>query len=227
MNMRSFAALATCLIFASIAGISADADEGNKKIANVDPVEVGKVGIGTRNGLNSEIKQSEALVIFEPMTNQASIGFKSQSVKYKLYLSEKVRSMLIEAAAQYKKEYDERSLNLREKKTTSKYGSITTRFEWGFLAMDKYSMPKVSFGYVFVDRHKPRPYFTISLPSATNLGEQVDDLRSDDESISMVLYLTKNQVVELGELLMQEKLEGILKERGIRDYSEVPDPYFE
>jgi hypothetical protein len=41
----------------------------------------------------------------------------------------------------------------------------------------------------------------------------------------MILYFTRNQAGELAEMLLQENLEGLLKERGIRDYSEEGDVY--
>jgi hypothetical protein len=68
MKLRFFLFLVAGLLV--VTGTSAVAAErggaGMRVIANVDPVEVGKVGIGTKGLLGSKISQSEAVVVFEP-----------------------------------------------------------------------------------------------------------------------------------------------------------------
>jgi hypothetical protein len=227
MKLRLLIVLAAASLLSACAGAPARVNDGTRKIANVDPVEVGKVGIGTKPviGFSSEIKQSEALLVFVPKVNQSFLQFKYQSAKTKLFLSEKARTVLIEAVAQYRKDFDARSLNIRAKKTNAVYGSVKGQLEWGLMSYNGKSEPKISYGYVFVDRKKP--YFIITAPSSPNLGEQTDGVESDDNSPTVALYFTKNQATELAEMLMQDNLEGLLGERGIRDYSENADDYGE
>ncbi len=227
MCKRLFLLFAATVFSIGVFCEAAFAADDTRVIANVDAIQVGKVGIGVRGMLASEIKQAEAIVTFEPKTNQAHIAFSVQGIKNRLWLGQRARSMLIDSIVKYRDDFDTRKLSTKAKKTERVYGTAEGKLEWGGISLNKNSLPRIDSGYLFVDRKRPRPYFTITIQSAENLGAKVDDVDFDDESVRTVVYFTKNQATELAEMLLQDKLEGLLAERGIRDYSEEPDEYQE
>ena len=227
MMSKRYLLLIAAVVASSMFGAAVNASEDFRVIANVDAIVVGKVGIGVRGFMVSAIKQSEATVTFEPRTNQASLAFSAQGVKNRLYLGQLARSTFIDAVVRYRDDFDQRKLSLKAKKTDRLYGFAKGKLEWGGITINKYSLPRVDFGYIFVDRKHPKPYFSITIQKADNLGSKVDGVEFDNESVKTVIFFTKNQATELAEMLLQEKLEGLLAERGIIDYSEEPDVYKE
>lgn len=214
-------ALSASLCFS--VSVSAAEKAGSQKIADIDPVEIGKAGIGTKGLFDSDVKQDEARVFFAPRTNTILLECKAENLKVRLQLTQEGRSDFIAAVRQYNRDYDARSLNVRTKKTNDLYGRSSGGLEWGSFSLTGKAEPRIRYGYVFIDRKKP--YFTLSLNEAPNLGEQHDDISVDDNSPALILYFTKKQATALGEMLMQDNLVSILKEQGVFERTENDEDY--
>lgn len=227
MKKGLLAIIAAATLFSACAGspTTAAAGSGTRRIADVNAFQVGTPNIGTKSFLGSEVKQDEASLFFEPRTNSARLEFKAQNVKYRLYLTEGARASFVSAVAQYRKNFDDRTLNIRAKRTSAVYGKAPAQIEWGVMSYKGKADPIIKYGYVFVD--SKRPYFTLLVPPTRNQGQQEDGSGADDTSPTVILYLTKNTATELAEMLLQENLESQLKGRSQKDTSQEAEVYIQ
>lgn len=197
---------------------------GSRRIADIDPVEIGKAAIGTKGLFSSTVQQDEAQILFAPRTNSVLLDCKIDNLKISLQLTEASRAAFIAAVREYSKEFDARTLNVRAKKTSDVYGRSNATLQWGAFTLNGKAEPKIRFGYTFIERKKP--YFTLTMPEATNTGEQNDNVSVDDTSPLLILYFTKSQALALGEMLLQDNLIGKLKERGVFERAADDESYF-
>ncbi len=223
MRKGIYAACAAIALFGSCAGTPNPVSYKTFKVAEAEPFEVGLFKYGDKSLFGSDVNQSESVVFFEPRTNTVRFEFRSHGVKYRVRMPETMRSAVIKAVAEYRKNFDERSLNISAKGTQKNYGREVVRIEWGVTDYKAEGETLVELGYLFVDRKTP--YFTLTFQKGKNQGRTVDGGESDEYSPITALYFTKAQATNFAEVLLQENLLEKMKGREITPGEHQGDVY--
>jgi len=174
------------------------------KMGNDTFVEYDVLTFSTLTALNNT-KKTEAVFVGIKDNDLYGFGSPYSAGYYYVFFDSKTRKQLIDAGNQYLKDFAEKKLQRKGKKTTKKYGKATTDVYFGSMKIQakNHSQPFTYFGYNF---KKDSPYFTITCNGAPNLRFKDKDDPYPEESNVVAYYFTKAQLSALMELLSDENL---------------------
>lgn len=124
--------------------------------------------------------------------------FFSKTRYYNVHFSDDTISALQSAAASYNSDFENRKLSRKNKKSRTKYGTVSTQIDWGTsrknMAHTSHEA-SVALGYLFV---KKSPYFSLSVQSARSETPSSQALASSGEA---TLLFTKAQLAQFISLI--------------------------
>ncbi len=184
---------------------------GARKLALIDPYEVGNVTMSTTTFTGIGLSKSKTSVQFVPMENDVILAFSYQGNTTTVFLDANQRVLVVGAIRQYLEEFAGRALKTTGK-TEQLYGTIKPRMVWSMFSsyMSKgRATPTTRLGYDFVRR---APYFTITFPETPNEDHDATGKNYLQRSGFMRLYFTRSEATALADLLDQGFLEKNLAE---------------
>jgi len=157
------------------------------------------------------MKEKRATTLIRTDDYMAGFGCYYQLAYYIIQFDDVNRQRLIEAANTYFKDFEEKNLQRKGKRTEQAYGKISYRLDWGSISSTTPNNGSGN-GYVGYKFIKGSPYFTISnYPFKNNHYDVVGDTTTR-ESIDLCLYFTKAQLRELLEFLSTENINKLVTE---------------
>ncbi|MCR5766466.1 MAG: hypothetical protein K6G09_10900 [Treponema sp.] len=174
------------------------------KIGNQAFIEYDTTELSVLNPVGT-LKKEDAVFACIKDTDQAGFGCQYISGFYYVFLDTDSRKKLIDAGNQYFKDFENKKLDRKSKKTQQKYGKVKSDVYFGSLKMQakNHAQPVTYYGYSF---KKNSPYFTITCMAAQNLRyTSVDDIYPVNSTV-VVYYFTKAQLKNLMNLLSEENL---------------------
>ena len=124
---------------------------------------------------------------------------------YAFYLAKNERASLVNAVSRYIRDFDEKNLDSKLKKSERAYGQSAAYEEFGIAEpmMTNFSKPNVYFGYKFL---KGSPYFCIQVAPAENLAVNTKSDGAVKQSIGQRYFFTKAQAQALASFLSEENI---------------------
>jgi competence CoiA-like predicted nuclease len=180
-------------------------------VANVDPFSAGVVEGQFDRFFSSKVNKAEIEAVFHPRLNAVSLEFRYEMVKYRQFWDEAARKQFASSLELYKRDYEDRKLLDKYRKTRSAYGKTKSRLEWEAFKFTKtrISYPTIEIGYRFKEK---TPFFTILMRSAKEEMANGDSSNPmDSQQINM--YFTRAQADELVKIFDQAYLIGLLAEK--------------
>lgn len=177
------------------------------------------------NVLN-KMKQTAGTVIYVPKTETIGFGANCLAAYYYVHFDDVSRQLLINDYKQYLRDFENKKLNRKDKKSIKAYGSINVKLNWGTV---KTSCPnngetQCLVGYEFKDGS---PYFKLTIYPTLNY-KFIEDKDVTKESIFLNYYFTKAQGAALMEALSKESVEQAVREYNQIEYGgdiQVSDEY--
>jgi hypothetical protein len=165
--------------------------------------EVGSFDLSTM-GLNSKVKKQEATFLIDEKTYNAGFGSPILAAYCVMLMDQKTRSVYINAVNSYLKDFENKKLDRKDKKSYKKYGKSKATIYWGMVKSQtsNYAYPEAFFGYTFKEKS---PYFTITMYPTVNEKRKVDDSVAE-ESMIVNFYFTKAQARTLADFLAEDNL---------------------
>lgn len=151
------------------------------------------------------LKKEEAVFVCINDTDLAGFGSPYAAGFDYVFFDDADRKRFIDAGNQYLKDFENKKLERKNKKTNHKYGKITSDVYFGSIKVQakNHSQPLTYFGYTF---KKDSPYFMISCLTAPNTRYKNKDDPYPAESSALSYYFTKSQLKNLMNLLSDENL---------------------
>ena len=171
-------------------------------------IEMDKTKIFQLTVVNT-LKQEDADIIYNIKSEKSGFSAWYQTNWYHLLLDTAARRGLAAASQEYLSDFEQKKLNRKDRKSYKSYGEYPVTIRWGTIpGMESgYADTNVQFGYEF---NKRSPYFTMTVWQVPN--EAYKDNSSDiPMSSTLHFYMTKAQVVEMSEMLSDEKIMEALK----------------
>jgi hypothetical protein len=186
-------------------------------IADMDPVPVMSLSGEFDKFLAIGIDQKDISLIFHPRTNEVSLDFTYETIKYRLFWKQRVREQFIASVNQYDADYTAHILIQKSSKTRSVYGKAASGLEWRTFSFSRNrSSPVVTFGYTFKNE---TPYYTVTLEEGKN--DIAGNGDSQFNSRRFRIYFTRAQAASLADALNQESLAALTGNGAPK----IPDPH--
>jgi len=169
-------------------------------IADIDPFSLGSVNVWLDKMFSSQLKETDAAVVFIPRKNEVTLEFRHESITYRLFWNEEARQHYIKALSRYMEEFENKKLVSGSRKTQSIYGKHPSYFEWETFSFSATysSSPVVELGYRF---NENAVYFTIlQRPAKEETG------KSPRDSSQFTVYFSRAQAENLAKLFDQTYL---------------------
>jgi hypothetical protein len=181
-------------------------------VANVGPYSVGTIEAQIDKFFSSKVKTTEVIVFFYPRLNSVALEFKYELITYRQFWDEENRKAFAAALELYKKDYEERKLIKRPRRTRAVYGKMLGRNEWETFkfAKNRVAFPVINLGYRF---KKDVPYFAVLMQSALETDDSLENTNRL-ESPQITMYFTRAQADELVEFFDQSFLLATLENLG-------------
>ncbi len=197
------------LIAAVVFSLSAKAQRTKKEIdtvrmAKMDPLELGSGTFRMKKVIKNELEVRDFSVMLYPRKGTAAILYKKMPNKERLSLDADGRRVVIDAFDAYLKDFEEKKLDKRKKKSDSVYGAARAKIEWGPFQYSSYADPKITLGYVFVGNS---PYFCIKIPTTESTQNKGD---TPIKYGGNVLYFNRTQGADLVKALQDEEIQNAL-----------------
>ena len=193
------------------------------KMGNQSFVEYDTTEINVLNAVGT-LKKEDAVFVCIKDTDQAGFGSQYISGFYYVFFDTDSRKKLIDAGNQYLKDFENKKLDRKSKKSQQKYGKVTSDVYFGSIKMQakNHSQPVTYYGYSF---KKNSPYFTITCMSAQNLRyTSVDDIYPVTSTV-VVYYFTKAQLKNLMNLVSEENINSYKANAVMNAYLAEEDNY--
>jgi hypothetical protein len=177
-------------------------------VANADPFSVGAVEAQFDRFFSSKVNKAEVQTVFHPRLNAVSLEFKYELMNYRQFWDESARKQFAASLELYKKDFEDKKLIDKYRKTKDVYGNVKGRLEWEAFKYTKtrISNPKIEIGYRFKEN---TPFFTTLMRSAQEVvGEMGNSSGVDSQQIN--IYFTRTQADELVRLFDQAYLIELL-----------------
>jgi hypothetical protein len=180
-------------------------------VANVNPFPVGSAEAQFDRFLSQKIRKGEIQVVFHPRLNAVSLEFKHDLYTYRQFWDEAARKQFAASLELYKKDFEEKKLIDKHRKTRAVYGNVKGRLEWELSKYTKtrISNPRIEMGYRFKEN---TPFFAALMRPAKEVMTE-GDRNNPVNSQSVYLYFTRAQADQVVMLFDQAYLIGLLKER--------------
>jgi len=177
-------------------------------IANVDPFPVGAVEAQFDRFFSSKVNKVEIQTVFHPRLNAVSLEFKYELMNYRQFWDEPARKQFAASLELYKKDFEDKKLVDKYRKTKAVYGNVKGRIEWEAFKYTKtrVSNPIIDIGYRFKEGNA---FFTTLMRTAKEeVGENDNSKPMDSQQLNM--YFTRAQADELVKLFDQAYLIELL-----------------
>jgi hypothetical protein len=197
-------------------------------IANADPFSVGVVEAQFDRFFSSKVNKLEVQTVFHTRLNAVSLEFKYELYHFRQFWDEPARKQFTASLELYKKDFDDKKLIDKYRKTKGVYGKVKGRIEWEAFKYTKtrVSKPTIELGYRFKEN---TPFFTTLMRPAREEPSEADSTsRMDSQQINM--YFTRAQADELVRLFDQAYLLELLNTGAKTDKPEADSyepPYSE
>ena len=180
-------------------------------VADADPVSAGAIEAEFDRIFSSKLNKIPVEVIFYPRLNAVALEFRYELITYRQFWDEAGRRQFATALEQYKKDYAERNLSGRYRKTRAIYGKTEGRVEWQTFkfAKTRLAFPAIELGYRF---REDRPFFATLMQPARE-EDDFNDSSPPAESQQISMYFTRAQADDLVKLFDQSYLMGLLGEK--------------
>jgi hypothetical protein len=194
-------------------------------IANVEPFPVGVAEAQFDRFFSSKVNKLEVQTVFHPRLNAVSLEFRYELYNFKQFWDEPARKQFAASLELYKKDFDDKKLIDKYRKTKAVYGNVKGRLEWEAFKYTKnrVSNPTIDIGYRFKEN---TPFFTALMRPANEVVSDVDsNSRVDSQQIN--IYFTRAQADELVKLFDQAYLLEQLNTKAdaeVSPYSEYEYP---
>jgi hypothetical protein len=152
---------------------------------------------------SKEVSKNDINVFYYPADDAVGLEYKVQIIECSLFWNESGREAFIGALERYKKEFDQRTLVNRGKKSRVTYGSTDGFLTWKKtrFSVQAYGNAKVYLGYQF---KADSVFFTVT-QMAADYKDPNSRSRNQTSQITMV-YFTLAQAESLAALLKEEHL---------------------
>lgn len=170
------------------------------------------------------LKKEEAVFVSINDTDLAGFGSPYAAGYDYVFFDEADRKRFIDAGNQYLKDFENKKLERKSKKTNRKYGKFTSDVYFGSIKVQakNQSQPITYLGYTF---KKDSPYFMISCLTAPNMRYKNKDDPYPAESSAISYYFTKSQLKNLMNLLSEENLKSYKTNTLMNSYLTEEDAY--
>ena len=218
-------------LFAVLALISCQSTEKKKKADEFTvhwdsprfPIGEVELQVNTTLGIGGKLKKMTVPVFYFPQEDAVVLRFRPEFTTFQQCWSGIGRINYIEALKKYNEDYDARLLDIKNRKSSRKYGMVQgyliwQQFQYTIRARGNMNM---ELGYAFVDR---APYFLVNQLSS----EYIDAISRDSNRTSPVvpLYFTRAQAADLAVLFDREFLDGLSKSGHIPNVrTDIDDDY--
>jgi hypothetical protein len=180
-------------------------------VANVDPFPVGSAEAQFDRFLSPKVNRIEIQVVFHPRLNAVSLEFRHDLLLYRQFWDQAARNQFAASLELYKKDFEERKLIDKFRKTRTVYGNVKGRLEWELFKYTKtrISNPTIDLGYRFKES---TPFFSTFMRTAKEVPTEGE---SDPlvNSKQLYMYFTRAQADQLVMLFDQAYLIGLLREK--------------
>lgn len=189
-------------------------------LADLDPLELGKISAYGDGLVPGKIDAKEATVTLMPRENFICLAFSALPNNHKLYFGPDARTALREAARKYSAEFEAHTLD-KAKNMARTYGKIPVIYEWGTLTYNGLAHMKLFMGYKFVESS---PYFTLFITITPNerYGIESNPVKQCGE---YKLYFTLSQLDAFCETLDNAAIEAAVAEMVKENAEDKPDTY--
>jgi len=189
-------------------------------VADVDPFSVGTIEAVFDRVFSANLNKLPVEVIFHPRHNTVSLEFRYELMNYRQYWDALGRQQFASALNMYKKDYADRNLGTKYRKTRAVYGKVNGRVEWETFKFSKtrIAYPVIDLGYRF---KRETPFFATNMRSAKE-ENSVKDGSDASESLQITMYFTRAQADDLVALFDQSYLMGLLDTKEIPEPEEIP-----
>jgi hypothetical protein len=180
-------------------------------VANIDPFSIGTAEVQFDRFFSSKVKKVEIEAVFHPRLNAVSLEFRYEIYKFRQFWDESARKQFAASLELYKKDFDEKKLIDKHRRTKAVYGNVKGRLEWEIFQYTKtrVSKPSIELGYRFKEK---TPFYSTLMRAAREIQEE-GDTSSILDSQPVYMYFTRAQADQLVMLFDQTYLIGLLKER--------------
>jgi hypothetical protein len=171
-------------------------------------IEMDKTKIFQLTVVNT-LKQEDATVIYNIKSEKAGFSAWYQTNWYHLLFDTAARRGLAAASTQYLSDFEGKNLDRKNRKSYKAYGEYPVMLRWGTIpGMESgYASTNVQFGYEF---NKSSPYFTMTVWQVPNEA-YTDNSSEVPTSSTLHFYMTKGQIVQMTEMLSDDKIMEVLK----------------
>jgi len=187
-------------------------------IADADPFPVGAVEAQFDRFFSSKLNKTEVQAVFYPRLNAVSLEFRYQLLKYRQFWDESARKQFAASLELYKRDFEDKKLIDKHRKTRAVYGTVKGRLEWEMSRFTKtrISKPTIEIGYRFKENSA---FFATIMRSAKEvIGDEDSTDPVDSQQVNM--YLTPAQADEIAALFDQTRLIGLLREKTNREFGD-------
>jgi len=180
-------------------------------VANIDPFPIGTAEVQFDRFFSAKVNKVEIQAVFHPRLNAVSLEFRHDLYKYRQFWDEPARKQFAASLELYKKDFEEKKLLDKYRKTRAVYGKAKSHLEWEMFKYTKtrISNPMIELGYRFKEK---TPFFATLMRVAKEVQDERDTSPSLD-SPQVYMYFTRAQADQLVMLFDRAYLMGLLKER--------------
>ncbi|MCL2271006.1 MAG: hypothetical protein FWC24_06660 [Treponema sp.] len=181
-------------------------------VADADPISAGTIEAQIDRFFSANLNKIVIEVIFYPRLNSVALEFRHEFITYRQFWDLLGRQQFASALELYKKDYAERNLTGKHRKTRSVYGKVKGRAEWESFqfAATHLAYPVIELGYRF---KMDAPFFVTFMRSTKEEAMSGSDSSTRGESQQISMYFTRSQADELVKLFDQAFLMGLLDNR--------------
>jgi hypothetical protein len=180
-------------------------------VADADPFSIGPAEVEFDRFFSQKVNRVEVEAYFHPRLNAVSLEFKFELLKYRQFWDGPARKQFAAALELYRKDFDEKKLIDKYRRTRAVYGKVKARVEWEAFkyAKTRVSNPMIELGYRFKEK---TPFFATFMRSAKEIVTE-EDTSSAMDSQYIYMYFTRAQADQMAMLFDQDRLMELLKEK--------------
>ena len=180
-----------------------------------DPIDLGDGSIFEYDLLGTKAVQKSVMFQYVPKDKEVCIKSKNLTGSSYVCFDEAAMNAVKKARDQYFKDFENKVLDKKAKKSYEAYGSCVLHYKSGLIGINYHAKPQTSLGYRFVKHsqtNKTNPYFTLTLWPAEPFSYDGVDVSDQDTSSRMTVMLTKQQLDNLVDFFDKEYLNSLVSD---------------
>ena len=152
------------------------------------------------------LRKDKVTVLYFPREDAVCLQYRHEYITYHQFWSRRGRFEFITALEKYITDYEERTLDRKDKRSKRHYSTFNGYLIWQMYSFTVQARANVNMelGYVFKDN---APYFTVNQRQAEFKEEHARD--SNRTSPAVTMYFTRAQAAQLAEFFDQEFLQSL------------------